>query len=109
MSDLKKQTKELAQMFAQDTGAQEKIEAVMDAAFGDKKKFDPVIEKAPSHCVVLNPQGDITFSVSIGKEFGFNDYRSAHAFCQQHVMDCTNNGVPMASRWKVRPAFVSIA
>ena len=86
----------------------DKISAMLNAAFSDQKKFDPLIDSKgiPSHCVVIGDGGDICFSVSIGGEMGFGDYGTAKHFCEQHVMDCLNNGMKNAKHWKVRPAFV---
>jgi hypothetical protein len=77
------------------------------AAFSENKKLEPMlyVKEIPSHCVVICDGGEIGFSVSIGGD-GFPDYGSARYFCEQHVMDCLNNGIKEAKSWKVRPAFV---
>lgn len=102
--DYKEHQKQMAKIL-QDPAMRDNLKMVTDAAFGGQKKMEPM--KEPTHAVVIDTHGDIGFSVRIGRDW-FPDYASANYFCQQHIMDAANQGIKGASRWKVRPAFVSV-
>ena len=106
MGDVGNSSKEMQKMVRR--LSEKDLDALNKAVFSYQKNTDYFIDGKgiPSYCVIIDDKGDIYFSVSVGIDMDFTDYGLAKHFCEQHVMDCLNNGMKDAKHWKVMPAFV---